>query len=230
MKILALDTSSPICSIALLYDQKIVSRDSAVTLKQAQVILSEINALLTSENIHLNQLDAIAFGCGPGSFTGARIAASITQGLAYALKIPVISISSLKAIAYATYLDLGWDKLLVGVDARMDEIYWGQYIIQHEVISLMHEECIDKPEKIQFPDKNDWFGVGNAWEVYLDRIPYQPFQIDPTRLPLAKAIAHLAKIELEAGRTLLPHQALPVYLRNNVAKKSGNKPVMPACF
>lgn len=222
MKILSIDTSSHICSIALLSEGKVVGRNSAVTLKQAQVILSEIDALLESEKIQLTQLDAIAFGCGPGSFTGARIAASVTQGLAYALKTPIIPVSSLKAIAYATYLDLGWDRLIVGVDARMDEIYWGNYIVKDEAISLIGEEGIDKPEKILFPKTSDWYGVGNAWEIY--PIPYKPLQIDTARIPDAIAIAHLASIELEAGRTLPPHQALPVYLRNNVAKKTLLKP------
>lgn len=220
MKILAFDTSSHICSIALLIDDKIFSQQNNVTEKQAQVILTEIDLLLKSQNTTLNQLDAIAFGCGPGSFTGARIAASIAQGLSYALKLPVIPISSLKALAYSAYLEYGWDKLIVGVDARMDEVYWGTYAVIDEVISLIGEEYIDKPENMLMPKTGEWCGVGNAWEIYQERIPYQSLQKDSARTPSARAIAHLAQIEFEAGALLQPHQALPVYLRNNVAKKA----------
>lgn len=220
MKILALDTSSHICSVALLNDEKVTSQNTAITLKQAQIILSQIDELLRSENTTLNQLDAIAFGCGPGSFTGVRIAASVTQGLAYSLKLPVIPISSMEALAYGTYLDLKWDNLLVGIDARMHEIYWSAYTIDSRGLPLLlGEEILCKPEEVSIPAKSSWTGVGNAWEVYQDRIPFKPSHLDPTRYPTADAIARLASTQFHHQNWVEAHKAIPVYLRNNVAKK-----------
>jgi tRNA threonylcarbamoyladenosine biosynthesis protein TsaB len=221
MKILALDTSSHVCSVALLNDGKITTRDTTITLKQAQIVLTEIQALLLSENISLNQLDAIAFGTGPGSFTGVRIAASITQGLAYALQLPVIPISSLQAIAYTAFLERQWKNLLVAVDARMDEMYWASYQIDDTGLPyITGEEMLLKPEDALLPKEFGWAGIGNGWEVYAARIPYEPQYLDSTKTPSAGALLRLAEVQFLKQNWVPPTQALPVYLRNNVAKKS----------
>ncbi|MCE3239461.1 MAG: tsaB, partial [Gammaproteobacteria bacterium] len=151
MKILGFDTSSAACSVALLIDDKISVLHEIIPMQQAQSLLPMIEELLLSNKMRLDQLDAIAFGCGPGSFTGVRIAASVAQGLAYALQLPVIPISSLAALAQAVYQNLQWQKLLVAVDARMQEVYWGAYHINQEGIAvLIHQEAISTPEKIFF--------------------------------------------------------------------------------
>ena len=127
MKLLAFDTSSTTCSVALLLNDEIIEKNQTALMQQAQLIFPMIDTLLKSKNLKINQLDGIAFGCGPGSFTGVRIATSVAQGLAYAAKLPLIPVSSLAALAQAAYEDLRWEKLVVAVDARIQEIYWGAF-------------------------------------------------------------------------------------------------------
>jgi len=220
MKILALDTSSTACSVALLVDDKISFLHRITPLQQAQSILPMLEELLSMNKITLNQLNAISFGCGPGSFTGVRIATSVTQGLAYALQLPVIPISSLAALAQAAYQDLGWKKLLVGVDARIQEIYWGAYIVNDQgLVVLVDKEIVCPPEQVSLPKDKDWYGVGNAWQVYADQIAYAPLERDVTRLPMALGILELAKIKYAKKEWVNAKEALPVYLRDSVVKK-----------
>lgn len=220
MKMLALDTSSIACSVALLVDEKISFLHRILPLQQAQSVLPMIQELLSSQKITLNQLDAIAFGRGPGSFTGVRIAASVTQGLAYALELPVIPISSLAALAQAAYMDLGWKKILAGMDARIQEIYWAAYEVDEEgLVQLQGQEIICAPQQIPFPNDKEWYGAGNAWEVYAEQMSYQPLKIDSTCLPTAQAVLKLAKVKYAQKEWVSAKDALPVYLRDSVAKK-----------
>lgn len=219
MKILGFDTSSTACSVALLMDDHISALHKIIPMQQAQSLLPMIEELLLSHKITLNQLDAIAFGCGPGSFTGVRIAASVAQGLAYALELPVIPISSLAALAQAAYQELQWKKLLVAVDARMQEVYWGAYGIDHQGLAvLINKEAVSTPQEISSPE-SDWYGVGNAWEIYKSDITYQPLLLDTTRLATAEAIVMLAKAKYLNKEWVRAEDALPVYLRETVAKK-----------
>jgi tRNA threonylcarbamoyladenosine biosynthesis protein TsaB len=221
MKIVAIDTSSIACSVAILLDGDIKSIDRKLPLQQAQSILPMIDELLTQYKVDLKQLDALAFGCGPGSFTGVRIATSVIQGLGFALNLPIIPISSLAALAQATYQNLGWKKLLVGVDARIQEVYWGEYMVNAEgMMILVNKERVVKPSELVFPDSNDWYGVGDAWEMYRNQINYHPLAIDSTRLPMASGILQLACVKYLRQEWVSAADALPVYLRDNVAKIS----------
>ena len=220
MKLLAFDTSTIACSIGLSIDGKITLRHEIAPMKQAKIILPLLNQLLESENISINQLDAIAFGCGPGSFTGVRIAVSVAQGLAYAAQKPLISISSLAAMAQAAYQDLGWTKLITAVDARMNEVYWAPYEIQRDnLVVLAGKEQVSRPEEIIISDST-WSGIGNAWDVYQSKIPVKPTSIDIHRLPTASAILLLAETKFKSDEFVSLSEALPVYLRDDVAKKS----------
>jgi tRNA threonylcarbamoyladenosine biosynthesis protein TsaB len=220
MKLLALDTSSTACSIGLSIDGKISLRHEIAPMQQAKIILPLLNDLLKSENITLNQLDAIAFGCGPGSFTGVRIAVSAAQGLAYATGKPLISISSLAATAQAAYQNLGWTQLLVAIDARMNEVYWAAYEVENNhLVKLIGKEQITRPENIVLPEAS-WCGIGSAWDIYHSTIPTQPRLIDITCLPNASAILSLAEAKFRLGETISPIDAIPVYLRDDVAKKA----------
>jgi tRNA threonylcarbamoyladenosine biosynthesis protein TsaB len=219
MKILAIDTSSIACSVALLLDDKVIAVDKKLPLQQAQSILPIIDELLSTQKINLNQLDALALGCGPGSFTGVRIATSVIQGLGFALNLPVIPISSLAALAQAAYQELGWTKLLVGVDARIQEVYWGAYTVGEEgLVALNGYEIVTKPNELLFPADAGWYGVGDAWQVYQDKIQYSPCQIDATRLPMAVGVLALAKPKYFRQEYVQAADVLPVYVRNDVAK------------
>ena len=224
MKILALDTSSTACSAALMVDDVIFSHHEIAPMQQAQRILTVIEELLLSANSKINQLDAIAFGCGPGSFTGIRIAVSVAQGLAYAAGLPVIAVSSLAALAQSAYDDLGWKHLLVGVDARINEVYWGAYQVGlDELVCSAGKEVVCSPQQITLPNMIDpWCGVGNAWDVYRDRLPFQPQQVDASRLPTALAVLKLAQAKYLKKEWVSAMEAAPVYLRDQVAFKSGS--------
>ncbi|MDR3478695.1 MAG: tRNA (adenosine(37)-N6)-threonylcarbamoyltransferase complex dimerization subunit type 1 TsaB [Gammaproteobacteria bacterium] len=220
MKILAIDTSTTACSVALLIDDKVHSLHEVVPMQQAQLILPMIDGLLNTAGVKLAELDALAFGCGPGSFTGVRIATSVMQGLALATQLPLISISSLAVVAQAAYLDLGWQKLLVVMDARMQEVYWGAYTVnKNGLVELQGVENVTPPELVVEPTGSDWSGVGTGWGVFQDRIVFRYENQDVTRLPMATALLPLAKEKYQKQEWLKPEEALPVYLRDNVAKK-----------
>jgi len=219
MKLLAFDTSSTACSIGLSINGKVILRHEIAPMQQAKIILLLLKELLEVENIQIHQLDAIAFGCGPGSFTGVRIAVSVAQGLAYAAQKPLLPVSSLAALAQAAYQDLGWKKVLTAVDARMGEIYWASYEVQeNHLVKLIGKEQISRPENIILPDATEC-GVGNAWDVYGSQIPFKPTLISTDQFPTAAAILLLAAAKFQRGETVLPQEATPVYLRDDVAKK-----------
>jgi tRNA threonylcarbamoyladenosine biosynthesis protein TsaB len=221
MKILAIETSTNACSVALLIDDVVQSSHLIAPMQQAKLILPMIEERLQHANISLNQLDALAFGCGPGSFTGVRIATSVMQGLAYASAVPLISVSSLAAVAQAAYMDLGWKKLFVAMDARISEVYAGTYQINEAGIAeLVGIEAVSAPGQMTVPESTDWYGIGNGWEVYQTQLSYKPIAQDATRLPMASAVLLLAKDKFQRGEVVTPGAALPVYLRNNVAIKS----------
>ncbi len=223
MKCLAIETSSIACSVALAIDDEIFALHRIAPQQQSQMILPLIDELLKSKNIALNQLDALAFGCGPGSFTGVRIATSITQGLAYALNLPVIPISSLAALAQTTYQEKGYKKLLVAVDARIQEVYWATYEVnENALVVLRGNEHVSPPEDIIVSDDN-WHGAGNAWEVYANNIAYQPIACHPHCLPTAGSIAILAKKKYEQQSWVRAADVCPTYLRDSVAKKMGKE-------
>jgi tRNA threonylcarbamoyladenosine biosynthesis protein TsaB len=223
MNILAIDTSATACSLALSFNDQVKTLHIHAPMQQAQRVLSLLDDLLKSENFPLNQLNAIAFGCGPGSFTGLRIATSIAQGLGYALNIPLIPISSLAALAQTAYNTLGWKKLIVAIDARMQEIYWAKYQInQKGLAELIENERVSHPTQLQ-ADQHDWYGAGNAWEIYANQLAYRPLETDFGLLPTASAILQLALPRYQNQDWVTPTQALPVYLRDEVAAKTNKR-------
>lgn len=220
MNILAIDTSAAACSIALLKGKEIFAVHEITPMQQAQLILPKIDALLKTQQMTLQQLDALAFGCGPGSFTGLRIAVSVAQGLGYAASLPLIPISSLAALAQATYQELGWEKLLVAVDARVNEIYWACYTLSTTgLVELIGKESLCAPENIVCPVDNTWCGVGNGWQIYRDKLPFRPTHIDTERLPMAFALAKLAEAKALQGEWITATAATPIYLRDDVVTK-----------
>ena len=225
MKILALDTSHSACSIALLTDAGMHCTHHVAPMQQAQVVLPLIEALLTAHAVKIQDLDALAFGRGPGSFTGVRIAASVMQGLAFATRLPLIGVSSLAATAQAAFDDLGWRKLLVGTDARIQEVYWGAYTVNASgLVELIGTEVVTSPHTITPPAGQDWYAVGNAWLEYqpamLARLGFVPVAMDTARMPMASAVARLAETKFAKREwSHSSEDSVPVYLRDNVAIK-----------
>jgi tRNA threonylcarbamoyladenosine biosynthesis protein TsaB len=234
MKILAIDTATEACSAALLINggavkSQMTSRYQLAAREHSRLILKMIDDLLADAGLSVSDLDAIAFGRGPGSFMGVRIAAGVVQGIAFAHDIPVIPVSTLKAIAQRAYEQTENKNILVAIDARMDEVYWGAYYLDEQQWLLDGEEQVISPDKIHLSamlagQKKTWVAAGTGWGSYADRlVTGSDFILQSTLadcLPSAEVIAKLAVDELKSGNTVSAAEAIPVYLRNNVAKKS----------
>jgi tRNA threonylcarbamoyladenosine biosynthesis protein TsaB len=225
MLILAIDTSSAACSVALLDDEEITLSQRIAPMLQAQLILPMIAEILESADVRMSELHALAFGRGPGSFTGVRIAASVIQGMGFASKLPLLSVSSLAAAAQAAFHELEWRKILVAMDARINEVYWGAYQVNtHGLVELVGTEIVCRPQEIPIPVGQDWYAIGNGWQEYgptlLERLPFAPLAIESARLPDAMGVALLAQAKYERKEWTLLSEALPVYIRDNVALKS----------
>jgi tRNA threonylcarbamoyladenosine biosynthesis protein TsaB len=223
MKILAFDTSTNYCSVALLNGKKIRENCLLAAKEHGQVILSMIAKLLDQEKTELSDLDLIAFGRGPGSFTGLRIAASVAQGLSFVLGIPVIGISTLEAMAVEAHQLYGAKKVLSLIDARMNEIYWGQYFwnVKKKRMVLKGKEKVSPPEKINLPKtEKQWIGVGSGWYVNRELLikNCHPKKNDPKIFPRAKFMAEIALKEFapKKKKKFTSKDAVPVYLRDRV--------------
>lgn len=229
MKLLAFDTATEACSAALLVGESIVERFEVAPRAHARLLLPMLDSLLDEADLRLTDLDAIAFGRGPGSFTGLRIAASVAQGLACGADLPVLPVSSLTALARAAFHNSLAVQVLAAIDARMEEIYWAAYgrNAQNEPVPLVEEQVASATNLAVPETAEDWYGIGSGWASYEAVLRAQfgdrLVGVDPTALPHAAQIAQLAARDFAAGKAVAAEQALPVYLRNQVAQRPGTK-------
>ncbi|MCL4315680.1 MAG: tRNA (adenosine(37)-N6)-threonylcarbamoyltransferase complex dimerization subunit type 1 TsaB [Gammaproteobacteria bacterium] len=229
MKILAVETSSEACSAALLIDASIEERFEIAPQRHTALILPMVDSLLQQAGLKLGDLDALAFGCGPGSFTGVRIAASVVQGLAFGAERPVIPISSLAVLAQGAHRTHGAASVLTAADARMNEVYWAAYRLdQNGLMSLRGDEQVCTPATAPAPEQGAWFGVGSGWQSYGALLEARlggrlsGYQADC--YPQARDVARLAQSAYAQGAAVSAEHALPVYLRNEVTwKKQGSQ-------
>jgi tRNA threonylcarbamoyladenosine biosynthesis protein TsaB len=220
MKILAIEASNTAVSIALQIDDRITAEHVIAPLQGAKLILPMIAELLTTQKLTLQNLDAIAFGCGPGSFTGVRIATCVAQGLAYAANVPIIAISSLAALAQTAYQELQCTPMLVAIDARLNEIYCGYYRIEAGIAILVGGEQVCPPELLPKPLDTDFYGIGNAWEIFAERLVFKPAQINTMYIPTAIGVLKQAIAKFQQGDWQTALEATPIYLREQVAIKN----------
>lgn len=228
MKLLAIDTASSICSVALFINGEILLEEKRLPQGHSEHLLSMANILMAKAECWLDELDAIAFGCGPGSFTGLRIAAGATQGIAFGADLRVIPISNLAALALNAIRKHGSERVLTAFDARMNEIYWAGYRADEITgVRLEITEAVIAPEHAEIPEQHQWIGVGEGWKVHhqtlANRCQHRLESIDDELQCSAREIALLAVQNFESSNCLAPDKALPVYLRNHVA----NKPASP---
>ena len=224
MRLLALDTATECCSAALLIEGRLLTREIELARGHAERILPMIDELLGESGTGLRQLQAIAFGRGPGSFTGVRLAASIAQGLAFGSGLGVVAISDLSAVAQRVFAeDGGVTRALVCNDARMKEVYWGCFERGSDGLALARgPERVGPPESVELPPSwSDVAGLGRGFAAYpaLRALAGVAVRGDWDRLlPRAAEVARLAAPELAAGRLLAPEAAVPVYLRDDVVR------------
>ncbi|PWB34548.1 tRNA (adenosine(37)-N6)-threonylcarbamoyltransferase complex dimerization subunit type 1 TsaB [Pseudomonas sp. SDI] len=216
--LLALDTATEACSVALLHDGKVLSHYEVIPRLHAQKLLPMIQTLLGDAGIALSALDAIAFGRGPGAFTGVRIAIGVVQGLAFALERPVLPVSNLAVLAQRALREHGARQVAAAIDARMDEVYWGCYQESAGEMRLLGSEVVLPPEQVIVPAQisGELFGAGTGW-AYAERLPVNVAGIDAGMLPHALDLLNLAQFAWARGEAIAADQAQPVYLRDNVA-------------
>ena len=223
MKILAIETASDACSAALLIDNEIIDYFQIAPREHGRLILSMVDGLLNEADIKLQQLDALAFGRGPGSFTGVRMATGVIQGLAFATDLPVAPISTLAALAQQERNKASEKVVYAALDARMGEVYWCEYIVVNDVLTSMCDEVVAAPGKIQVEQGRSAFGIGSGWKTYANELTQlvqaNELVVLPDALPRAKEVAQLAVNAVNNEQTVKAENALPVYLRDNVAKK-----------
>ena len=220
MKILALETSTEYCSVALLQNGAMLERRELVGQKHSELLMPMLDELLKQAGVTLAQCDGIAFGCGPGSFTGVRIACGVTQGLAFGAGLPVTGICTLLALAEAT----ARPRVIAALDARMSELYFAAYERSGDGWLTVCEPCLCKPEDAPDLPGEHWFGAGSGFashgEALQARYGAQLSGVDASAVPQASAIATLGAAVFASGGGMEAALALPLYLRDKVALKT----------
>lgn len=223
MKLLALDTSTEYLTLALSLDGEIRTRELHAGQTHSQRILPLLRELLDETGMALTQLDGIAFGAGPGSFTGLRIGCGVAQGLAFGANLPVVGVCTLQALAEAS----GSDKVIACLDARMGEVYHAVYVRQAGVWQEVLAPGLYKPEAVPAVEGEGWIGVGSGWKAYAEILgdihAGHLTKTFPNAYPHAAAIAQLAVPAFAAGQGKPAAEAAPIYVRNKVALKTSER-------
>ena len=222
MNILAIDTATDACTCALEHAGTVVVRHAVEPRRHSELLLTMIESVLAEADVGLDALDAIAFGRGPGSFTGLRIACAVAQGLAYGANRPLVAVSTLQVLATGMYRAHGSRRVLAAFDARMGEVYWGGFEWDGAVMAPVFEESVGPPDSVQVPEGGEWTGVGAGWaahrQVLEPRLAANLGGVDAERLPEAIDMLTPASFAVEAGAVLAPEDAAPAYLRSQVAR------------
>ncbi|WP_018916297.1 tRNA (adenosine(37)-N6)-threonylcarbamoyltransferase complex dimerization subunit type 1 TsaB [Vreelandella zhanjiangensis] len=227
LHLLALDASSSACSVALLRQngetRECLARYEMTPRAHTRRLMPMVDELLAEAQITPAALDAIAFGQGPGSFTGLRIATGTAQGLAFGLDRPLLGVSTLKALALQAHRRFHLRYVVTALDARMGEIYAATWHCLNDTVGLQRAEAVLPPEAFYLPeDETDWVGVGSGftlWEQFAATVQVRMSQHLVDLEPRAEEMAWLGAEDLAAGLGQPAHLAQPVYLRNNVAWK-----------
>jgi tRNA threonylcarbamoyladenosine biosynthesis protein TsaB len=222
MKILAFDTATEACSAALWLDGEVCERYEVAGREHTQRLMLQVSTLLADAGLAFNQLDGIACGIGPGSFAGVRIGVGYAKGLALALEVPVVGVSSLAMLALRALQDSSVDHVLAAIDARMNEVYFGAY--QRSATGLVERhgpEIVCAPKAVPACAALTVVAAGSAWAAYRDRLA-QATQARisdclPDALPHAEDALRLALPQFAAGQGINADDLVPAYLRDKVA-------------
>lgn len=224
--LLAIDTSTEACSVAILKEDELFEQFEEIPRQHARRILPMVQEVLDRAGLELQHLNAIAYGRGPGSFTGLRIASGVAQGLAFGLDIPVIPVSTLAALAKQAAEKYNSGHVFACLDARIEEVYWGYFNIINEIPALMGKEQLCAPRDVIPPASNKdsgWIASGNGLR-YWERLPQSLrdtcVRSDDHLLPRAREMVSLAAAAYSKGEVLAPELAAPEYLRDKVTHSS----------
>jgi tRNA threonylcarbamoyladenosine biosynthesis protein TsaB len=223
LKLLAIDTSTEACSVALQVGSERLHLDEVCPQQHSKRVLPMVQQLLTQAGLSLQQLDGIVFGRGPGSFTGVRIGVGVTQGLAFGADLPVYGVSTLAAMAQAAYRLHGAAQVIAAIDARMAEIYLGYFALDSQLLMqpVTAELAIKPTALIDCPLIGDSFAVGTGWQTYRDMmLQWQAATIcEQILYPSAQDMLTLAAPALSSGQFIAAELAEPVYVRDEVTWK-----------
>lgn len=227
MNILALDTCTEVCSAALTINEQLFSTSEPTQRGHSDLLLGMMDSLFEQSGSSIEIVEALAFGRGPGSFTGVRVGVGVAQGIAFARDIPVLPVSTLAAVAQQAIEKHNVEQVVVAIDARMGEVYAAHYENQQGLAVLLDDEQVCPPEQFKPLDDREWFAAGSGWREYNAELTAQfAGKISGTDVelhPNAATVITLAKELASKGGLIPAEQALPVYLRNNVAKKKGEQ-------
>jgi len=217
MNLLAFETATEACSVAVLADGRVHERFEIAPRRHARLALPWAEALLAEAGLSRSQLDAIAVGRGPGAFTGVRLGVGLAQGVALALDLPVVPVSTLAALA-AGAPD---GRVLAAIDARMGEVYLGRFEVAQGRVVALGRECVARPEAVEVPGDGPWYAVGTGFAaaegLLQRRLDAVLASVEAQALPRAADVAHLGALALERGEAVAPERLEPAYLRDNVA-------------
>jgi tRNA threonylcarbamoyladenosine biosynthesis protein TsaB len=222
MKLLALDTATEACSAALLCDGAVTEQYEVIGRGHADRLLPMADDLLTAAGLTPAALDAVAFGRGPGGFTGLRIAAGVAQGLAAGVGRPVVPVSDLAALALAGARHSRHDRVVACLDARMGQVYWAAFDCSGGLPVALTDEKLSDPDALAPPAAGAWFAAGPGFAAYpalADQLRAALAGVAAELLPRAADIARIGAADFAAGKGLPATRAWPVYLRDEVVHR-----------
>lgn len=223
MKLLAIETATEACSAALYLDGEVREVFQFAPRGHAQLLLGMADKLLAEAGLKPAQLDALAFGRGPGAFTGVRIATGVAQGIAYAADLPVVPVSTLATLAQGGLREFGWTRVAAAIDARMHEVYWAAYSANDAGLVVAHaDELVCAPDEVPLLDGQGWHGIGSGWQTFSEALSVRQqgrvLDWQGEYLPHAQDVAVLAVDAFGKGLAVSAREALPVYLRDQVVQ------------
>lgn len=223
MKLLAIETATEACSAALYLDGEVREEYQFAPREHARLLLGMVDRLMAEAGLSPSRLDALAFGRGPGAFTGVRIATGVAQGIAYAADLPVVPVSTLATLAQGGLREFGWNRVATAIDARMNEVYWAAWSVNDAGLMVAHsDELVCPPEQVPLLDGQQWHGIGSGWQTYSEALNMRQqgrvLDWQGEYLPHAQDVAVLAVDAFAKGQAVSAREALPVYLRDKVVQ------------
>lgn len=221
MNILAIDTATEACSVALLTNGQCQEIFEIIPRQHTERVLPMVDQLLKEADMTLSQLNALAFNCGPGSFTGVRVGTSVAQGLAFSCELPIIPVSSLAALAQLAFREENKQNVLSAIDARMNEIYWACYQLEENIMKLVGEEKVSPVSKVE--KEGTWHCQGSGFDTFQTELEQSKLvnitSFSHKCFPHAQDIAFLAADIYKQGNFVNAEDAVPSYIRDEVTWK-----------